>query len=140
MKKNEDGVALIIVLISLAILIVLGFMLVQMTSMNVRTSVEARSGLERFYGAEGGIFSVASWMTFYRRFDLPEDVTNPQNPASYQAILRVLAETIRYQPGFSALWKGSDVLINSKAPPDNPRAEIEAVAFIPVAPVGYGNE
>lgn len=136
-RKNETGMALIIVLIFLIILVILGFMLVRMTSLNIKTSREAIEGFERFYGAEGGVFSVSGWMTFYKRFDLPRDVLKTMG---YDAEARVLEQRVRYQPGYSALWKGADVLVNSKSPPDNPKAEIEAVVFIPVAPVGYGNE
>lgn len=136
-RKDERGVALAIVIMTLAIILIVGIMLVKMTSMNLKSSVEKKKGLERFYGAEGGIFAVAGWMTFYKRFDLPQDVLKTD---SYEANAKVLGETVRYQVGYSTLWKGSDVLINSESPPGDPKAEIEAVVFIPVFPVGYGNE
>ena len=77
-------------------------------------------------------------MTFYRRLDIPSDVLTTD---TYDAEWTKLGEnTVKRPPGYSVSWIGADVLINSKSPPINPMAEIEAVVFIPVMPVGYGNE
>ncbi|MBI4687385.1 MAG: hypothetical protein HY756_06350 [Nitrospirae bacterium] len=107
------------------------------------TSTVKTSGLltmesKRYYGAEGGILSVAAFMTFYKRTDAPKDVTETN---TFTATTLYLGDTVRYPIGYSTLWKGADVRINSQSPPPpNDMKEVEAVVFIPVAPAGYGNE
>lgn len=95
-------------------------------------------GMVRFQGAEGGAIAVASYMSKYKRTDTPLDILST---SEYTATTKVLGDTISYPVGFSSLWKGVNMQINSMSPPvPNDKTEIEMVVFIPISPVGYGNE
>jgi hypothetical protein len=115
------------------LLLVLAIGVYKLISLNLKGITEEKKEFLRFQGADGGVYAVAGWMYYYKRFDLPKEVTET---SSYKAQVRVLANTVRYPEGYSSLWKGFDARINSKS--DN--LEVEAVVFVPVAPAGYGNE
>ena len=98
------------------------------------TSIVKSSGLllleaNRYNGTEVGVLSVVFYMTLHRRTDVPRDVTNSD---TYKVTTLDLGQTVRYPVGYSILWKGVDVRIDSKSlhPPKN-KKEVEAVVFIP---------
>lgn len=135
--KEEKGVALITVSIFMALMLVLGLMALHMSSTDIKTSGTMRQEISNFYGADGGIFAVSGWMTLYKRTDLPAEVLATSD---YAATFAIMGNSIRDAEGYSVQWKGMNVKINSQSPPANPVSEVEAVVFVPVAPVGYGNE
>lgn len=135
---RQQGMALVIALSLLLVFSVMGMMLMYTITSTVKGSGYLRQATERFYGAEGGVLSVAAYMTYYKRTDAPRDITDT---AKFKATILYLGQTVRYPVGYSTQWTGADVRINSKAPPPpDDKAEVETVVFIPTAPVGYGNE
>jgi hypothetical protein len=138
MELKEDGIALVIAILFLFIFSIMGAMLMYTITSTVKSSGLLSLEASRYYSTEGGVLSVISYMTLYKRVDVPKDVTDSD---TYSVSTLNLGQTVRYPVGYSTLWKGVDVRINSKSPPPpNDKKEIEAVAFIPTAPVGYGNE
>lgn len=137
-KDYERGFVLISVIMFLALFMVLATMLMYKITSTVKISGLNKAGLTRFQGAEGGAIAVASYMSKYKRTDTPLDILST---SEYTAITKVLGDTISYPVGFSSLWKGVNMQINSMSPPvPNDKTEIETVVFIPISPVGYGNE
>jgi hypothetical protein len=142
-KLGENGIALVTSLIFMLLFTIMGMMLMYMVTSTVKASGLLIKDSQRYYGAEGGVLSVAAYMTFYKRTDAPKDITDPDpdKPYSFKATTLYLGETVRYPVGYSTLWKGADVRINSQSPPPpNDIKEVEAVVFIPTTPVGYGSE
>ncbi len=135
--KDQQGMVLVLVLMLLVLFTAMGILLMYMVTSTIKSSGLLRMEETRFYGAEGGVLAVTAYMTQYHRTDAPEDITNS---TTYQTTVTYLGQTINYPIGYSTLWKGANVKINSVSPPANSTAEIEAVVFIPVSPVGYGNE
>ncbi len=145
LRLDQRGIALVTALLFLLVFSIMAVMLVYMITSTVKTSGLLRLEAERFYGAEGGVLSVLGYMTLYKRTDAPRDITDPCTIPTDMGCFKVttlfLGETVRYPVGYSTLWKGADVKINSVSPPPpDDKAEVEVVAFIPTAPVGYGNE
>jgi hypothetical protein len=139
-KKHikEQGFILVTVLLLLVLITLIGFTLSYKIISTIKISGLTKMGMVRFYGAEGGTLSVTAYMTNFKRTDAPLDVTLT---SFFKANIKVLGDTIRYPVGYGTLWKGADIQINSVSPPPpNDRSEVEAVVFIPVSPVGYGNE
>jgi hypothetical protein len=137
-KLGDDGIALVTSLIFMLLFTVMGMTLIYSITSTVKASGLLIKDSQRYYGAEGGVLSVAAYMTFYKRTDAPRDITDSD---TFIATTLYLGETVRYPVGYSTLWKGADVRINSKSPPTpNDIKEVEAVVFIPTTPVGYGNE
>lgn len=135
---NERGFVLISVIMFLAMFMVLAMMLMYKITSTVKISGLNKMGMVRFQGAEGGAIAVASYMSKYKRTDTPLDILST---SEYTATTKVLGDTISYPVGFSSLWKGVNMQINSMSPPvPNDKTEIEMVVFIPISPVGYGNE
>jgi len=138
--KNERGFLLVSTLLFLALFTILGMMLMYKVTSTIKISGLSRMEMTRFHGAEGGALSVAAYMTQYRRTDPPEDVTITDT-REFEAGVTLLGDSIRYPVGYSTLWKGGDVQINSVSPPTpDDKSEVELAVFIPVSPVGYGNE
>ncbi len=135
--KEEKGVAIVTVMMFMFIMLALGSTMLHMTTANMKTSGALKNEIIRFYSADAGIFAISGWMTLYRRTDVPGEVLQTDY---YTATASIMGDTVRDIPGYSVQWKGMDVLINSQSPVVNPSSEIEATVFIPVAPVGYGNE
>ena len=137
-RHGERGMILVTTLLFLLLFTVMGSMLLYMITSSVKISGLTALESTRFYGTEGGVLAVAAYMTLYRRTDPPNDILN--TPA-YATNVTFLATTIRNAPGYASLWKGMDVQINSKSPaPPADLNEVEAIVFIPNAPIGYGNE
>ena len=135
--KNQQGMVLVLVLMLLLLFTAMGILLMYMVASTIKSSGLLKTEKTMFYGAEGGVLAVTAYMTQYHRTDAPEDITNS---TTYQATITYLGDTIAYPKGYSTQWKGANVKIDSVSPPTNSTAEIEAVVFIPIAPVGYGNE
>lgn len=135
--QEEKGVALITVTIFMALMLVLGLAILHMSTTDIKTSGIMRQEITNFYGADGGISAVSAWMTLYKRTDLPAEVLTTND---YKATFEIMGDSIRDAEGYSVQWKGMNVKVNSQSPPTSPVSEIEAVVFVPVAPVGYGNE
>jgi hypothetical protein len=136
--KNEKGFILITVIMFLAVFMVLGFMLLYKITSTVKISGLSKIEMYRFHGAEGGALSVVSYMAKYRETNPPADVLKT---GEYEVDVVPLGDTIRYPVGFTSLWKGADMKINSVSPPKPAdTSEVEMVVFIPITPVGYGNE
>ena len=137
-KPNEQGFVLITVVLFMALFAILGLMLMYKVTLTTKASGLTKMGMVRFQGAEGGALAVASWMAKYKRTDVPVEVIKTGN---YSATVVPLGNTIRYPVGYSTMWKGADIRINSVSPPaPNDKSEVEMVVFIPLSPVGYGNE
>ena len=135
---KEGGFVLISVILFLAMFMVLGTLLMYKMLATVKLSGVNKLELARFQGAEGGAIAVSSYMAKYQRTDVPLDILST---AEYTVTTKVLGDTIAYPIGFSSLWKGVNVQLNSVSPPKpNDKSEVEMVVFIPSAPEGYGNE
>lgn len=140
---NDDGFVLITVILFLAIFAVLSMTLLYKITSTIKISGINKAGTMRFHGAEGGAIAAASYMAKYKRTDIPQDLLETPE---YRVETRVLGDTIRYPIGFSSLWKGATIQVNSvsvpptTAPADSPTSEVELVVFVPISPVGYGNE
>lgn len=137
-RLGQKGIALVTVMIFMLIFLLLGAMLMYTITSTVKTSGLLTQASKRYYSAEGGILSVAAYMTVYKRTDAPKDILETD---TFTATTLYLGDTVRYPTGYSTLFKGADIRINSQSPPPpNDIKEVEAVVFIPTAPVGYGNE
>jgi hypothetical protein len=101
----------------------------------VKSSGLLRHDSRRYYQADGGILSVIGYMTAFKRTDVPNAVKHSQD---FNAEISVFGQSLRYPAGFSTLWKGADVKTVSTS--KDGLSEIEAIAFIPTSPSGYGNE
>jgi hypothetical protein len=134
---DQQGMIMVLVLMLLLLFTAMGILLMYMVASTIKSSGLLKTEETRFYGADGGVLAVTAYLTQYHRTDAPADITSSTN---YQATITYLGQTITYPIGYSTLWKGANVKINSVSPPTNSTAEIEAVVFIPVAPAGYGNE
>jgi len=115
------------------LLLLLALGVYKLISYNLKGVVEEKKEFLHFQGADGGVYAVAGWMYYYKRVDVPREVTET---SSYKAQVKVLENTVRYPEGYSSLWKGFDARINSQSG----GVKVEAVVFVPVAPAGYGNE
>jgi hypothetical protein len=135
-ENNEQGFVLITVILFLAVFMILSFTLLYKITSTIKISGITKMGLVRFHGAEGGALSVASYMAKYKETNVPLDVLETEN---YRVVATPLGDTIRYPVGYSTMWKGVTVKINSVSKPVE-SSEVEMVVFVPVSPVGYGNE
>ncbi|MFQ5559643.1 MAG: hypothetical protein ACE5FU_03520 [Nitrospinota bacterium] len=135
--KAKEGIALITVLMFMTTMAIFGFMLLDMSMSNIKTGNVLEDEMSRFYGADGGVHAVAGWMTLYKRTDTPAEVLVTND---YTATSTIMGATVRDAEGYSVQWKGMNVLIQSQSPPVNPTSTIESIIFVPIAPVGYGNE
>ncbi len=133
---RAGGFVLITVLMLLLLFTIAGLGTLYSVQSSIKGTGHLRQDTVQFYGADGGAVAVLGYMTAFKTTIVPQDVKETGN---YVVNIRVLGETVRYPPGFSTLWKGSDVVENSISLPDR-KAEVEVVAFIPTSPAGYGNE
>ena len=130
---RRKGSVLLIVLILALIIFAVSLSVSKFITLNFKSLSYEKLETLHFLGAEGGIYAVSGWMYFYKRVDIPKEVAHTD---SYDVKVNILKNTIRYPVGYASLWKGFDVKLNSYSN----ETEIEAVVFVPVAPVGYGNE
>lgn len=136
--NNDDGFVLLTVILFLAIFMILSMTLLYKITSTIKISGINKTGTIRFHGAEGGAIAAAAYMSKYKRTDIPLDLLETPD---YTITTRVLGDTIRYPVGYSSLWKGATIQINSVSPPAGVRtSEVEMVVFVPISPVGYGNE
>jgi len=136
--NSEEGFVLITVILFLALFAVLSMTLLYKITSTIKISGVNKTGMMRFHGAEGGAIAAAAYMSKYKRTDIPLDLLVTPD---YTVTTRVLGDTIRYPVGFSSLWKGATIQINSISPPSgSDTSEVEMVVFVPISPVGYGNE
>jgi len=129
----RKGSVLVVVLMIMVLLMILGISISRMITSNIKGLSQQKGEFFQFQGADGGIYAVAGWMYFYKRADVPREVTNTD---SYSVSITVLSNTVRYPEGYSSAWKGFDAKLDSISN----STEIEAVIFVPVVPAGYGNE
>lgn len=134
-KKDSEGFVLLTVLFLLMLFTAIGLASLASIKSSVRASGMLRLDTIRYYQADGGVLSVIGYMTAYKRTDVPNGVKHTND---FDAAVTVFGESVRYPPGFSTLWKGADVKTVSTS--KDGFAEIEAIAFIPTSPAGYGNE
>lgn len=129
----RKGSALIVVLFIVSLLLLLAIGVSKLLVSNIKTQVKEREAFIQFQNADGGIYAVAGWMYIYRRFDVPREITDTE---TYKVRFSILKNTVRYPVGYSSAWLGFDVRLNSSSE----TKEVESVIFVPVTPVGYGNE
>ncbi len=129
----RKGSVLVVVLMIMVLLMILGISISRMITSNIKGLSQQKYETLQFQGADGGIYGVAGWMYFYKRADVPKEVTDTD---SYSVSITVLSNTVRYPEGYSSAWKGFDAKLDSVSN----STEIEAVIFVPVVPAGYGNE
>jgi len=132
-RNIRSGSVLVITLIIMALLMILSVGIADMIILNMKGLSQQKIEFLQFEDADGGIYAVAGWMYFFKRADVPKEVTNTE---AYTILITLLANTVRYPQGYSSAWKGFDVKLNSMSGP----TEIESVVFVPVSPAGYGNE
>ena len=145
--------ALVVTLMLLLVFSVMGVMLMYSITSTVKSSGLLSQEAFSYYGTVGGVFAVAGYMTLFKTQFVPEDILNPTNAvmsnqtgeSNYSATTHILGSTVRNPVGYSTLWVGLDVLVTSVSPPlaqqvNGVHKEVDAVVFIPNAPVGYGNE
>lgn len=134
-RPGQQGFVLITVLFLLILFTGIGLAMFASISATVKSAGQLRKDTIRYYEADGGSLSVFGYMTAYKRTVVPQEV---KHTASFDVSTRLLSQSVRYPPGFSTLWKGADVKARSRS--KDGKAEIEAIAFIPTSPAGYGNE
>jgi len=140
--RNQRGAVMVLVLMLLLLFTAMGLLLMYMITSTVKSSGLLRSEEAGFYGAEGGVLAIAAYMTAYHRTDFPINELQSLLPGAgaWSATYTPLGPTIMYPVGYSTLWTGVSEQIDGVSPPTNSTSEVEAVVFIPVSPVGYGNE
>lgn len=133
--RGEGGYLLISTLVLILVIMIVASYLAYIIGLNFRTASHMKEEFIFFSGADGGVFAVAGWMAYYRRADVPREVSDT---SFFSVNYRVLGTTVRYPEGYSLAWKGMDVRLNSRS--KNGATEVESIVFIPVSPAGYGNE
>lgn len=136
-KKNVDseGFVLVSVLFLLLLFTTMGLASLAGIQATVKSTGLLRMDSIRYYQADGGVLSVFGYMTAYKRTDIPGAVKRTND---FDVVVKVFGSSVRYPEGFSTLWKGADVHADSTS--KDGFAQVEAVAFIPTSPAGYGNE
>jgi len=134
-NEPQSGFVLLTMLLLLFLFTAMGIASLAGIKSTVKSSGMLQRDTIRYYETDGGILSVFGYMTAFKRTDVPSEV---KHTSVYDVTFTVFGESVRYPPGFSTLWKGADVKAVSVSK-DN-LAEIEAIAFIPTTPAGYGNE
>jgi len=138
-KKSEayrkKGYILVSTLIIILVLMIVGSYIAYILSLNFRVASYMKKEFIFFSGADGGVFAVAGWMAYYRRSDVPREVTDTR---FFSVNYKVLIHTVRYPEGYRLAWKGMDVRLNSRS--KNGATEVESIVFIPLSPANYGNE
>ncbi len=131
-NNSEDGSILLIVLVLMSILLALSLSVLGMITFNIKNSTNQRQSFLAFQNADGGIYAVSGWMYYYKRGDVPIEVSKSKN---YIVTTDVLKNTVSIPAGYSSSWIGFDAKLDSVSG----STEIEAIVFVPVAPSGYGN-
>ena len=134
-KSNQDGFVMVTAMLMLFLFTAVGLASMESIKSTVKSSGLLRMDTLRYYEADGGVLSTFGYMTAYKRTDVPSEV---KHTGAFDVSVDVIGESVRYPPGFSTLWKGADVKATSVS--KDTFAEIEAIAFIPTSPAGYGNE
>jgi hypothetical protein len=116
----------------MAIMLALSLSILDMITTNIKNVSYQRESFTSFQDADGGIYAVAGWMYYYKRADVPKEVSKAGN---YNVTTDVLNNTVGTPVGFSTAWVGFDAKLDSVSG----STKIEAIVFVPVAPVGYGN-
>jgi len=139
--SGSEGFVLLTVSLLLFLFTAMGLASLVSIQSSVKSSGLLRLDTIRYYQADGGVLSVIGYMTAFKRTDIPSAV---KHTAAFDVVVTVFGQSVRYPPGFSTLWKGADVktVSTSKAvsASNAGAAVIEAIAFIPTSPAGYGNE
>jgi hypothetical protein len=134
-KSDKEGFVLITVLLLLFLFTAMGMSSLSGILATIKSSGMLRMDTIRYYQADGGALSVFGYMTAYKRTDVPREV---KSTTDFDVRVKVFGQSVRYPEGFSTLWKGADIKAVSAS--KDTLAEIEAIAFIPTSPAGYGNE
>ena len=134
-NQSESGFVLLTSLLLLLLFTTMGLGSLASIQSTVKSHGMLRLDTIRFYETDGGLLAVFGYMTAFKRTDVPHEI---KHTPVYDVKIKVFGDSVRYPAGFSVLWKGADVKATSKSK-DN-LAEIEAIAFIPTTPAGYGNE
>lgn len=132
---RERGFVLLWALVLSLVISVIAVGLFTMVMRETAVEGSQTTYVHRFQSAENGIYAVAGWMVYYRRVDPPAGITSTDQ---YRVALAVLKETVRVPVGYSTLWRGFDVKLDSVD--SSNMKEIESIVFVPVAPVGYPND
>lgn len=135
LNSNQNGFVMVTCMLMLFLFTAVGLGSMESIKATVKSSGLLRMDTLRFYEADGGVLSTFGYMTAYKRTDVPSEV---KHTGSFDVSVDVIGSSVRYPPGFSTLWKGADVKATSLS--KDGLAEIEAIAFIPTSPAGYGNE
>ncbi|GEM_PF-2545757 len=133
--RHHEGFALITVMLLLLLFTVSGMGTLYNVQAGSKSAGFLRQEVVRFQQADGGAVSVLGYMTAFKQTNVPREVKDTD---AYSVGLRVIGDSVRYPAGFSVLWKGVDV--HETAASSDGKAEVEVVAFVPVAPATYGNE
>src|SRR5271157_4555953 len=116
--RNQQGTVLVLVMMLLLLFTTMGILLMYMVTSTIKSSGLLKMEDLRFYGAEGGVLAVAAYMTQYHQVTVPHDVTDQTTPQpGYHADHHSLGQTIAYPIGYSTLWVGENVYIDSISPP-----------------------
>lgn len=133
--KGQGGFALITVMLLLLLFTVSGMATLYNVQAGSKSAGFLRQELLSFQQADGGAVSVLGYMTAFKQTNVPHEIKDTND---YSVGVRVIGDSVRYPAGFSVLWKGADV--HETAASGDGKAEVEVVAFVPVAPATYGNE
>lgn len=138
-KKNK-GIALITVMVLLVIMTILGLAVLNLSTIQIRGGSAVRKAVASSISAGSGIFAVSGWMVKNRSADVPKEIKIKSG--EYETYISVLdPNAVLKLPGYSTKWRGMVVRVNSSSPNQaNEIARIEGIVFVPVTPVGYGNE
>ena len=138
--KENKGIALITVMVLLVIMTILGLAVLNLSTIQIRGGSAVRKAVESSISAGSGIFAVSGWMVKNRSADVPKEIKIKSG--EYETYISVLdPNAVLKLPGYSTKWRGMVVRVNSSSPNQaNEIARIEGIVFVPVAPVGYGNE
>jgi len=138
--KENKGIALITVMVLLVIMTILGLAVLNLSTIQIRGGNAVRKAVESSISAGSGIFAVSGWMVKNRSAGVPKEIKIKSG--EYETYISVLdPNAVLKLRGYSTKWRGMVVRVNSSSPNQaNEIARIEGIVFVPVAPVGYGNE
>ena len=135
-NNRADGSVLLFALIVSLVLLVVAKYMADMMSLQFRSSYFSKKEFQFFSEVDSGIHAVAGWMAYYKRDDVPREVSDTDY---YQVEVRYIADRVRRLPGFSGNWLGKDEYLRSEGKGNN-HLEIESIVFVAYSHEGYGNE
>ncbi len=140
--KASGSVLLFALIVALVFLVVAKYM-ADMMSLQFKSSYFSKKEFQFFSEVDSGIHAVAGWMAYYKRDDVPREVSDTDY---YQVEVCYIADRVRRLPGFSGNWLGKDEYLKSMSEDEyldkkgDNHLKIESIVFVAYSHEGYGNE